>query len=46
VDCPSWRSALVGSLMAGMPAWLKALGVTYTVEPSAGASPPSIYTFT
>ncbi|MNT54738.1 hypothetical protein D3C72_1919200 [compost metagenome] len=44
VDWPSWRRALVGSLMAAMPAWLSALGVTYTVEPSAGASAPSMDT--
>ena len=46
VDWPSCRSALVGSLMAAMPAWLSALGVAYTVAPSAGASAASIATLT
>jgi hypothetical protein len=48
VACPSWRSALVGSLMAGnLPAWLSALGVTRTPwRPAAGASAPSSATLT
>ena len=37
VDCPCWRRAVVGSLMAGRPAGSMARGSTYTVEPSAGA---------
>ena len=35
-----------GQLDGGVPAWLSALGVTYTVEPKAGASARSMATLT
>ena len=44
VPWPCWRSAVVGSVMAGMPTWLSTCGVTYTVAPNAGAVAASMPT--
>src|SRR6185369_11924484 len=46
VPCPSLRSALVGSLITGVPAKLNARGDTYTVAPSAGVAEASSDTLT
>ena len=46
VVAPSWRNAVVGSLMAGKPARLSAAGVTCTVAPRGGAWAASMLALT